>query len=85
MNLREARVEAEQYLASCPFCGGSDIASVPCESFPEYESNYDVVAQCLSCGARGPDNNAKIWGCSIPALEPPHPGWGGCASCRDCP
>lgn len=51
----------------CPFCGAPDIACVPAEDDPDYEADYDVVAQCMSCGARGPNGEHKAGDAAVAA------------------
>jgi Lar family restriction alleviation protein len=41
-------------LLPCPFCGGRDIACVPAEESPDYDSDYPVVVACMDCSANGP-------------------------------
>jgi len=51
--------EAAIALKNCPFCGGTDIAVVPAEDEPDYDSDYPIVAACMDCSANGPFGEFK--------------------------
>lgn len=67
----EAVSEAMELLP-CPFCGVIDVSCVPAEDDPNYDADYDVVAECISCGSRGPTDEHKTGDDAIAAWNRRH-------------